>query len=488
MSFETTWLENAASAFDPRPVRWPRPGHLAKHIDSRIVDTPALQHIDDELVSLLGGVRRLMVFMPPQEGKSQRCSRTFPTWLLEQDPTLRIAIVSYEAEIATRWGRDIKLDLEQNPEIGIELRTDSRAAGRWETVQGGGIVCAGIGSALTGRPVDVLIIDDPVKDRADAESKVMRDRNWDWWESVGSLRLSRRGSVVLMMTRWHDDDLAGRLLKREPNEWRVVKIPAIATSVDDPLGRQLGEELLSATKEPGHYTKQKSLRSPYVWSSVFQQSPSKEDGGLFKRGDWRFWEPLSGKQLRLGLGTVDLRDCTRFATVDLATSTKTSADWTVVSIWAISPSGDLILLDRARKRVSEESHFELVQAARSRWHGPYDVVYVESRMFGTTLVYAAGQSGIPIQELKADVDKFTRALPASDLVRQHRVWIPGQAPWLDEWLDEHAEFPTGTHDDQVDTTAYAARVAFGYWIPPEPSTVGPVGPEIGGLDFMSVQY
>lgn len=478
------------TALAPKQVRWPTPGEFATMIDHRMRQTPALEMIDSVLVRLARReTRRAMVFMPPQEGKSQRCSRTFPLWLLEQDPTLRIAIVSYELEPALRWGRDIKLDIEQHPELGIELRQDSKSAGRWQTTKGGGVYCVGIGGPLTGQPVDVLIIDDPVKDRGEAESETYRKRNWDWWESVGSLRLSDRAVVLLMMTRWHADDLAGRLLDREPNEWSVVSIPAIADAPDDPLGREIGAELPSATKSPGHFIKQKSLRSAYVWASVFQQHPTNAEGGVFRRADWRYWVPIvspsGGPGIRLGETVSDLSDCFKFITVDLATSTKTSADFTVASCWAITPNGDLVLLDRARERVSESGHFDLVAPLRSRWLGPYDVVYVESRMFGTTLVYNAGRSGVPLAELHAETDKFTRALPAADLVRQHRVWLPQSADWLDVWLDEHADFPNAKHDDQVDTMSYAARVAVAHWLPQESATTRAPKHDAEELDFMT---
>lgn len=484
----TDWLEETARAFEPAEQVWATPGELAKHIDSRVRNTPALDLVDAELMDL-PDTKRLMVFMPPQEGKSQRCSRTYPTWLLTQDPTLRIGIVSYESEIALRWGRDIKMDLEMHPELGITVREDSRAAGRWETKAGGGVYCVGIGGALAGKPIDVLIIDDPVKDREQAESATYRERNWNWWESVGSTRLSRRGRVVLMTTRWHKDDLAGRILEREPGEWRVVKIPAIADSPDDPLGRPIGMELESATKEPGHFYTVRKLRSPYVWRSVYQQSPTSAEGGLFVRGDWRYWSPLHEQVVRLGTDTTDLRDCQKFITMDLAASTKTSADYTVASCWAITLNGDLMLLDRTRARVTKENHFDMVEGLRSRWLGPYDVVYVESRMFGTTVVYQAGRSGIPIMELEADVDKLTRALPAANLQRQHRIWLPEGASWLQEWEDEHADFPSVAHDDQVDTTAYAARVTLAYWLPQDPAGTLPVSRTSSapsGMDFMSV--
>ena len=137
----------------------------------------------------------------------------------------------------------------------------------------------------------------------------------------------------------------------------------------------------------------------------------------------------------------------------------------MAAAWAIVPWGDLVLLDRVRVRVPQEGHFEVLTPLRQRWLRPYDVTYVESRMFGTTLVYSAGRAGIPLAELQADTDKVTRALPATDLARQHRLWFPANADWLDEWCDEHAAFPNGKHDDQVDVTGYAARVALTHWLP-----------------------
>lgn len=472
-----TAFEVAARAFEPDPPpRWASPGAMARELDPSTVQTPALELIDASLADVAAGeLDRLMVFMPPQTGKSQRVSRRFPAWLLNRDPTLQIAIVSYQAEKAVRWGRQIRRDAEHHPELSIVLRADDRAAGRWQTEQGGGVICVGVGSGLTGSPVDCLIVDDPFAGRAEAESAVYRSRAWDWWENVGSTRLSPRGVAVLMMTRWHTDDLAGRLLAEESGEWRVLSIPAIAEDADDPLGRAPGVELVSAQGRPaGYFHKLQELRSPYVFRSVYQQRPTSAQGGIFARADWRYWRPqpvemLGRPVLSLDSQSVALADCARFITIDLASSLRTSADFTVAAAWAIDVSGNLILLDRVRARVEQAGHFDLVTPLRQRWLGPYDVTYVESRMFGTTMVYAAGRAGLPLAELVADKDKLTRALPAADLARQHRVWLPADAPWLDEWLDEHADFPHAAFDDQVDVMAYAARVAVAHWLPQESS-------------------
>ncbi|MGP3914315.1 phage terminase large subunit [Nonomuraea sp. 10N515B] len=506
----------AARHFQVKTRKWATPGAMAIALDRTHRQTAMLDLIDAELVALFDGGQhdRLMVFCPPQEGKSQKISRRTPAWLLSHDPTLRIAIVSYADNKAERWGRAIRRDLLSHPELDITLRQDSRAAGRWETEQGGGLICVGIAGGITGEPVDVLIIDDPVRGRAEAESATYRDAAWDWWESNGSTRLSSRARVVLMMTRWHEDDLAGRLEVREPGDWRTVRIPAIA-GPGDPLGRRPGEELTSVQRrKPGYFRELQAKRSAYVWNSIYQQTPTAAEGNLFKRADFRYWQQMpadrsrhgviGGQRVDLGGRAVMLDDCWRFITVDLAASKRTSADWTVASAWAISPDGDLILLGRNRGRLEEAEHWDHVRPLQQRWHA--DTVFIEQSFITTTLAVDATAAGIPVQPLAAETDKVTRAIPATNRVRQGRVWFPSHVDWLDEWCDELASFPSAAHDDQVDTLSYAARVVSAHWLPMETAAQvdarraaqhddGPIGQAYAaatggtsGFDPMSINY
>lgn len=535
MTVLSPW-EYAAQHFQIKTRKWASPGAMATALDpTGHRQTAMLDLIDAELVELFDGGRhdRLMVFCPPQEGKSQKISRRTPAWLLSHDPTLRIAIVSYAANKAERWGRQIRRDILAHPELEITLRQDSRAAGRWETEQGGQLVCVGIAGGITGEPVDVLIVDDPVEGRAEAESATYRNAAWDWWESNGSTRLSSRAKTIVMMTRWHEDDLAGRLEAREPGDWRVIRIPAIAgkpltrTNADgskrtvwvdngpDPLGRRPGEELVSVQKrKPGYFRDLQAKRSAYVFNSIFQQDPVAAEGNLFKRADFRYWRQmpadrgwhgvLAGQRVDLGGRTVMLDDCWRFITVDLAASKRTSADWTVASAWAISPDGDLILLDRNRGRMTEAEHWDHVRPLQQRWHA--DTVFIEQSFISTTLAVDATAAGIPVQPLVAETDKVTRAIPATNRVRAGRVWFPAHVDWLDVWCDELASFPSAAHDDQVDCLSYAARVVSAHWLPMETATQvdarraaahddGPIGQAYaaatggsGDLDFMNAGW
>lgn len=462
--------------------RWRSPGALAAALDPSTVETPALRLIDQELVTLYDDptVNRLIISMPPQEGKSVRTSIRFPEWLLEQNKELRIAIVSYSDEMARRHGGDIKNDVEtfdgdENPiDLGIRLRQDSRAAGRWH-VKGhkGGVYCTGIDGSLTGKAVEVLIIDDPYKNREQAYSAEYRQKVRDFWQAVCVPRLGPGSICVVIQTRWHEDDLAGWLHTSFPDKWRYVNIPAQADTNDDPLGRSIGEFLISARGDRD-WNGIKSDVGEWVWGALYQGRPTPAAGGLFKRKYMRYWAPMPrdvtrhgamhGARIDLAGRAVYLDDAWRFITVDLAASEKTSADWTVAGAFAISTEGDLILLGGRRARIDETMHWDLIRPLYQEWC--VDTVFVESRMFGTTLVYEAGQANIPIKELKADTDKITRALPASVRAETGRLWLPTRAAYDDAplWVEELVSFPNATHDDCVDVIAYAARVQAAYWM------------------------
>lgn len=214
--------------------RWPTPGALAVALDRRIRQTGALELIDRALVELVDTPDgRLIISMPPQEGKSQRAVRAFVLWALLRAHHLRIAVVSYEANVARRWGRAIRDDIVVNPHLGLEVRPDVAAQNEWQLAgHDGGVFTTGVGGPLTGRPVDLLVIDDPVKDRETADSETYRERAWTWWTDTAAARLAPGAPVVLIMTRWHEDDLAGRLLAAdaagEGEGWTVLNIPAEA--------------------------------------------------------------------------------------------------------------------------------------------------------------------------------------------------------------------------------------------------------------------
>lgn len=474
--------------FDTANDPYPTPGALERRLNPAAWDYPHLDLIDDHLVRLENGTlgtRGLMILLQPRAGKSKRCARCFPLWYLRRHPTHGIALGTYAEALGAKHSRWVRNTIARNPELGLTLAGDSKAADDWELTTGGGMIARGVGGGLTGHGGGGVVIDDPVKNREEAESPVMRDRTWDWWTDDVSTRLTRIDDVdpwaLLIMTSWHEDDLRGRLLAREPEHWTVLSIPALAEE-NDPLGRDVGQVLMPDRYGPGWIAEQQKRLGSYSFSALYQQRPSPAEGGLFKRHDFRYWSAttdVDGSDVwRIGDRFVKPSECWRFATVDLAISTKTSADWTVVSTWAVTHDGELLLLDRRRARVGEAQHWSLVRDQRDKWGLRY--VGVESRQFGTKLVYEMGRSRLDVRELKADVDKFTRALPAQVRLENHHVWWPSPAMegygWVtEEWEPELLAFPSGAHDDQVDTFAYACgQLAIGRRGPrpskPEPAT------------------
>lgn len=227
---------------------------------------------------------RAMVTMPPRAGKSRRTSRWGPTWYLRRQPDHRFMLASYAAHLADDHGRWIRNTItEHAPTLGIDLKYGSQAANRFD-IDGheGGMVTAGVGGPLTGRGAHVACVDDPFKGSEDAGSPTQRERVWDWWQSVLLTRLEPQGSVLLVNTRWDDDDLSGRLLKEEPDDWIVIDLPAIALTDDDPLGRQPGQALWPERYNEDDYARIRKSVGERVWWALYQQQPRPLEGGVWQ--------------------------------------------------------------------------------------------------------------------------------------------------------------------------------------------------------------
>ena len=335
-----------------------------------------------------------------------------------------------------------------------------------------------------------IIIDDPIKDLEQAQSATYRERFQRFWQGVAVPRLGPGARVVVIQTRWHEEDAAGWLISNEGDRekggrWRVINIPAQAEEGSrDPLGRKPGEYMISARGNRDWEGIKRSV-GPYVWASLYQGRPSPAEGGLFKRMWWRYYV-RHDNQITLGQRTFSLADCWRFATVDLANSTRTSADYTVIAAWARTITGELVLLDVMRAKIGEGQHFGHARPLVERWQ--LDALFVEGSQYGTSLVREAANAGVPITSIQAEADKFSRALPASAWVAQGRVWLPSGVSWVQAFLDEAAAFPNGAHDDQVDTLAYAVRVAI---TKPAPQRPIPARPAVDAwatsdIDFATV--
>ena len=398
--------------------------------------------------------KRLIVSMPPRHGKSEFISKYFPAWYLGANPDKRIILTSYESTFAKFWGRQV-LNLIQNEGqkvFPLAINPKKYAADDF-AISGhkGGMICTGIGGAITGRGADLLILDDPVKNDEEAHSITYRDNLYEWFRSTAFTRLEPGGSVILLMTRWHEDDIAGRLLRDEPEKWESLVLPAIAEE-NDALGRNIGEALWKERYDIKQLQEIKTTLGEYWFSALYQQRPSIEGGGIFKRTDFAYFDEESNSYLLDNQKRVLKENSYIIATVDLATSISERADFSVVAIAAISSANDILILDIIREKIEGSKHIDLLKQVYSQYKP--QMIGVEAVQYQISLVQIALAEGLPVKELRPDKDKFSRALPIAAKLESGKVFFKRNAPWLGDFIDELLKFPNAKHDDQVDAFAY----------------------------------
>jgi predicted phage terminase large subunit-like protein len=400
--------------------------------------------------------------MPPRHGKSETVSVWTPIWLLNAWPAKKVMLVSYEADFASNWGRRARNIIEENPEeLLVRLAQDSTAANRWHTPEGGGMTTAGAGGSLTGRGADLLIIDDPHKNAEDAWSKAHRERVWDWYTTTAFTRLEPGAAVIVVGTRWHEDDLIGRILAQEAEAWTSIRLPALAEE-NDLLGRAVDAPLWPERFGKAALEKIRRSVGEQTWEGLYQQRPM-GDGGAFFKKEWldHRYDVVADRVYRLPDGrTVKLADLTRFATVDLAVSLKTSADYSVIAVFGQTQDRHLLVLHIDRARREGPDHIPAMKRVMAVWNVP--VIWIEKTGFQLSIVQEARKAGIYTRELTADRDKLSRALLATAAFEGGRILLPRAASWLRDFENEVLSFPRGAHDDQVDALSYGVKVQASY--------------------------
>lgn len=457
------WQAAEAAYLAPQAVHYPTPGALAKALDPRTVATPALDLIDAALVDVAQGrTNRLMISVPPQEGKSQRCSRRFPLWLLLANPDLRIAIVSYAFHIARRWGRLIRDDIEAHGEhLGLSIAAGSKAQHDWELAgANGSVYCVGVKGALTSRPVDLLIIDDPYRDGEQADSEAWRETVREFWSEVAIPRLGPGVAVVIIQTRWRYDDLTGWLLKENRSQWRVINIPAQADHDPakgqvDSLGRAPGEFMASTRgRTPADWEEKKREVGSRTWTALYQGRPTPGEGREFQRGWWQFYELPQWVDrddgARIGLGFDEMAMSWDMAFKDLDDS-----DYVVGQVWG-RRGVHAYLLDQVRGRFSFVETCMKVRSLAARWPQA-GAKFVEDKANGTAVVNQLHRTVPGLIPVEPEGGKMARAAAVSPFVEAGNVHLPTPelAPWVDGLVEECASFPLGAHDDQVDALTQA---------------------------------
>lgn len=446
---------------ETRKSAWSSPGEMAQALDRTTIQTPALELIDQRLVDVADGrTERLIISMPPQEGKSERASRRFPMWLLTRNPNLRIAIVSYGHDVARRWGRRMLADLRDHPELGLTLKQDAQRQDEFELLgYNGGVVCVGVEGGLTSRPVDVLIIDDPYKDAKQADSKAWKQTVENFWTEVALPRLAPGAPVVLIQTRWRQDDLAG-WLATEGDDWTVLNIPAQADhdpekGETDVLGREPGEFMESARRRGVHdWLKKMREVGSRAWNALFQGRPAPAEGSIFKREHWQEYDVPQWLVRDDGVHVVSGYDDLMISW-DMTFKNTEGTDLVAGQVW-LRRGADAFLLDQVNRRMDFVETLHAFRELAAKW--PQAVLkLVEDKANGPAVISSLGRKVPGIVPEEPHGGKEARAAAVSPLVEAHNVWLPSPelAPWVGGFIDECAGFPTATHDDQVDAMTQA---------------------------------
>jgi predicted phage terminase large subunit-like protein len=368
-------------------------------------------------------------------------------------------LCSYAATFASRWGRRCRNLITSAPQtLRCRLAKDSRAADEWETTECGGMKTAGVGGDITGRGFDFGIVDDPVKNAADAWSDTIRETHWDWWTSTFYTRAEPGASLVIVQTRWHEDDLSGRILSESAEAWDVLRFPAIAEE-DDALGRRPGEALWPERWPVDQLERIQHEVGTWVWESLYQQRPRPGSGAIWQREWLRHWAPaLDVPHVMIADGGVSAAwpNCRRFATVDLAMTTKESSDWTVIAVWG-QHGRHLFLLDLLRRRMEAPEILREIERVYRQWECSCAVVEsVQGQLYICQLLR---QRGLSIREEHPDKDKRARYMAAVPRWERGEVFFPATAPWLKALESELLSAPAARHDDQADACAMAAIVS-----------------------------
>lgn len=404
---------------------------------------PHLRLLTNCLIKVVRGeISRLVVSMPPQHGKSLLVSKYFPAWFLGNFPNKKIILASYEAGYAGFWGghaRDTLLSYGNIFEGKIK-GGNSAAAGFWELEQGGYMATAGMGGPITGRGADCFIIDDPVKNAEESLSKTIQEKHWDWYHSTALTRLQPAGAMIILMTRWNENDLAGRILATERKDWTVINLPAICDSEDDALGRKIGEALFPQRYNADYLLNIKRTMPAYWWQAMYQGKPSPREGGLFRRDWWQYYTVLP-KILRT------------IWSWDTAVKTGQANDYSVGQLWAEGLDG-YYLIRQIRGRME---YPELKKAIESAYiANKTAAVLIEDKSSGQQLIQELKRgSKCPIVPVEVNKDKVLRANFVTPICESKKVFIPENEAWVSELVEEFAAFPAGAHDDQIDAATQA---------------------------------
>lgn len=390
----------------------------------------------------------LIVQTPPQHGKSMTVTETLPSWYLGRNPDKRVIVAGYSEDFAERfcrrnleklrrWGRDL---------FGVELGKVQRAAEFELAGCRGRMIARGLLSGITGNPADLLIVDDPIKSRQEADSQVIRDRIWEEWQNSLKSRFAAGAKVIVIMTPWHEDDLSARILKSELHA-QLLRLPVEAER-HDPLGRKPGEPLCPELGKDAQWLrdfKRSYLDDPKggarAWTALYQCAPRVECGNLIRRAWWKRYDP--GRPPRFG---------TQVISVDAAFKGDERNDFVAITVWG-KAGQDYYLLDCVNRHLDFPGTLQMVRAV-SRNYPQARAVLIEDKANGSAVIQTLQKElfCIPVNPRGG---KVARVHAVSPMIEAGHVFVPERGPWVEDYLDQWTAFPTGRHDDMVDSSSQA---------------------------------
>lgn len=420
----------------------------------------------DRLEKMLNGeIKRLMVFMPPRHGKSEIVSRKFPAYALGKDPNTKIIGTSYSSSLASSMNRDVQRIIDSQlyndvfPETtlsGSNVKTSShgsylRNADEFEVVgYRGSYKSAGIGGGITGSGADIAIIDDPIKNRSEAESKTHRDKIFDWFTSTLYTRLEKDAKVLVTLTRWHEEDLAGSLLQKaqedpEAEQWDVISYPAISDLGDpnrDPTDpRKEGEALWEDKYSAETLKVMKKTIGTYEWSALYEQKPSPSTGGIVQREWFQFYKAAPEKFDQV------------IQSWDLTFKDAKQSDYVVGQVWG-SIGADRYLLDQVRDKLGFTETIRAIQNLSNKWPEAKAKI-IEDKANGPAVISSLKKKISGLIPHNPEGSKEARAFAVSPQIESGNVYLPEKATWIHDYVEEWIAFPNGAHDDQIDATTQA---------------------------------
>lgn len=431
-------------------VEYVHHGHYTHFRHTELICETLQRIADGEQLSVL-------IEMPPRHGKSMTVTETFPSYYIGRNPDKRVIAAAYSDGLATKFGRLNRNKFNEFSHIFGEKLSESNSATKDWGVEDkrGGMIATGIGGSITGQGADLMIIDDPIKNAKEAGSQTIRDNIWDEWESTLSTRLHDGASVIVIMTRWHEDDLIGRLLKQSPRNWIRLRLPAIAEDADDLLGRKEGEALCPELGFDEEWAASKKTEvGSRTWASLYQQRPTPAGGSIFKREWIKFYVRDKAMHKELGLSddveVLPVHWDKQAQSWDCTFKESDTSDFVAGGVIA-RKKAQYFLLDVAHKRMGFVDTMKAIRAMSDKWPKARSK-YIEDKANGTAIIEMLQDEISGIIPVNPDGGKEARANAVSPLFEAGNVYFPHplMCPWIEDVIDELVTFPNAAHDDLVD--------------------------------------